>query len=440
MTENEFDVVVVGARCAGATLATLLARGGARVLLLDKDAMPSEHVLSTHSVSPPGMDVLDDVGVGDAVRSKAPASRVLRLDLEGQPFDLKLSESRALYCPRRERLDGLLQKAAMDAGARMLDRARVLSLIQNDGRVCGVHARIGEQERTFTARLVVGADGRHSTIARLAGAEEYLGYDAPRATYWGYFDAASVWKNDPAYAFDAYFSLAGTDIRAIFQTERDQLLIANSPPVSEAHAWRADPEGTLLAALSSDPVIAPLVRDSRRHGKVRGTVRERFFFRRAAGLGWALVGDAGHHKEYLLGDGITEALLQARGLAKAVAASTDIAVARWWRARDVAALPLYFIGQIAAAPERMVELHRIFFSNIARQPALMARMVEVIDRRISPFDAVPTGQLLSWVTSAALHGRWRVIGEMVGMGRHAWTVDREIRLRNELLAETDAAA
>ena len=74
-------------------------------------------------------------------------------------------------------------------------------------------------------------------------------------------------------------------------------------------------------------------------------MKERYFFRRAAGNGWTLVGDAGHHKEFVIGDGITEALLQARSLASAIRQGTDAALYRWWRARDVEALPLFFLGQ-----------------------------------------------------------------------------------------------
>src|SRR5439155_25079105 len=261
---------------------------------------------------------------------------------------------------------------------------------------------------------VVGADGRQSTVAMLVGAEEYLGYDAPRATYWGYWDAPTLWKTDPAYRFDAYFALVGPQIRAVFQTDQDQLLIASSPPINQIEKWRTDPRRVLREALNSDPITAGLIRDSAPDGRVCGTVKERFFFRRAVGRGWALVGDAGHHKAWLLGDGITEALLQARSLAVAIGVGTDAALSRWWRARDVAALPLYFVGQIVGAPERPAEIQRVFFSALARQPTLMARMVAVIDRQLSPFEALPVPRVLSWITAAALRGRWRVIPEILG--------------------------
>src|SRR5205814_8136964 len=115
---RDYDVIVVGARCAGATLATFLARAGADVLLLDKDAMPSEQVLSTHHIHAAGMEVLDELGVGRDVRSAVRASSVVRLDLNG--FQVDAEPPAPAYCPRRARLDGLLQRTARAAGAVML--------------------------------------------------------------------------------------------------------------------------------------------------------------------------------------------------------------------------------------------------------------------------------------------------------------------------------
>jgi flavin-dependent dehydrogenase len=430
-------VVIVGARCSGATLAILLARAGARVLLLDKDAMPSEHVLSTHSINPAGMDVLDEVGVGEAVRSVTPRSHRFRLSMDGESIGLELPLDRATFCPRRKRLDDLLQRAAAAAGAQLLDRTRVTSLVRTQNRVSGVRAVIGDREWTFSAGLVVGADGRHSAVARCVGAEEYLGYDAPRATYWGYWNAPDLWTSDPAYGFDGYFGFDGDDIRALFQTDGGQLLLGFSPPVERTRGLRADPRGALRAALEADPILAPLIRGSEPDGKIRGTVRERFFFRQAAGEGWALVGDAGHHKEYLLGDGITEALLQARRLAAAIGEGTDEARARWWRTRDVECLPLYFLGQLSGASPRPADLQRIVFRHVARDRELVARAVAVADRQLAPFEIVPVHRMLAWIAQS---GRWRVVEQALSIARQAWSMDRELRMRRRLLAEAVALA
>jgi flavin-dependent dehydrogenase len=148
-----FDVAIVGARCSGAALATLLARAGASVVVLEKEPLHTDQVLSTHTIHPAALDVLDDLGVGDAVRAVAPPSRVLRIAKNDAFVDMQFADGRAEYCPRRKRLDGLLQDAATAAGAELRERTRVVSLLQQGERVVGV--RTTDQ----TGRTRIGADG-----------------------------------------------------------------------------------------------------------------------------------------------------------------------------------------------------------------------------------------------------------------------------------------
>jgi menaquinone-9 beta-reductase len=438
-THARHDVIVVGARCAGATLATFLARAGASVLLLDKDRLPSDQVLSTHTIHPPGLDVLDEVGVGDAVRAVAPATRLVRLRKNDAVVDIEFSGGRAEYCPRRARLDALLQDAAASAGVEVLDRTRVTAVVRDGDRVVGVQA-IGPagEDHVFRADLVVGADGRHSTIARLVEAEEYLAYDAPRAMFWSYWKAPAFWRTDPAYPFGMYVANTDGHIRAIFQTDHDRLLIGSLPSVEEAMAWRTDPDRALIADLASDSVTGPLIAGAAPEERVRGTLKERYFFRRSAGSGWTLVGDAGHHKEFVIGDGITEALLQARSLAPAIAKGTDAALHRWWRARDVAALPYFFLGKDEGALGPPMKLQQVVFSHVARTPALRARMAATIEHQLSPTETFSPGQVLGWTIGAALRGSPAVISQFVAMGRRGSAVNRELRLRRQLLAEAEA--
>lgn len=434
----DFDVIVVGARCAGAALATLLARSGAKVLMLDKDALPSDQVASTHTIHPPGIDVLDELGVGDAIRERAPATRTIRLDKNGAFADLSYSNGRAEYCPRRQRLDGLLQHAAVAAGVELRDRSSVTALTWSDGRVTGVEWRGPSDAATTTARLVVGADGRRSTVAGLVRAEEYLGYEAPRAMYWGYWKAPPFWRSDPAYPFGMYIGHRGNSVHVIFQTDDNQLLLGSAPEVAEAETWRHDPRTALLADLAADPVVAPLVASNNPDGKIRGVIRERYFFRSAAGPGWALVGDAGHHKDFIIGDGITEALLQARDLARAISAeASDRALQRWWRARDVRALPHFFFAQQEGEPGPPPELDHVVFSHLSREPDLRGRMAAVMDHQLSPFEALPVGTVARWMLGAALRGRFSVLPEFLAAGRRASMVSREMAERQKLLDALD---
>jgi 2-polyprenyl-6-methoxyphenol hydroxylase-like FAD-dependent oxidoreductase len=258
--------------------------------------------------------------------------------------------------------------------------------------------------------------------------------------FWGYWNAPAFWRTDPAYRFGMYLANTGGHIRVIFHTDHDQLLIGSLPPVERAMAWRTDPDGALIADLTADSTTGPLIAGSSPDGRIRGTVKERYFFRRAAGNGWALVGDAGHHKEFVIGDGITEALLQARSLASAIAQGTDAALCRWWRARDVEALPLFFLGQDEGALGPPMELHQVVFSHAAKSPTLRARIAATMEHRLSPQATFPVRHVLWWTLGAALQGSLRVVPEFIAMARRGSAIDRELRLRRRLLAEAEAQA
>jgi len=236
-----------------------------------------------------------------------------------------------------------------------------------------------------------------------------------------------------------YFSHFGGETGVVFPTDHNQLLIGSWPSADRTASWRADPEGTLRAVLASEPVIGPLIRDSRPVGKVRGTLKERFYFRTGAGNGWALVGDAGHHKDFVIGDGITEALLQAQILAAAIAAGSDAALVRWWRARDVAALPWYHFGKEAGAPGPLPELLRVFISGLASNPTLTARIIEAVDRRQLPADITLGWYVARWTLAAALHGRPQVLAELLATAGRAAGTFRELRTRHRLLASASAS-
>ena len=322
----------------------------------------------------------------------------------------------------------------------MLDRTRVTSLVRDDDRVVGVRAAGSEgQEHVFRAGLVVGADGRHSTVARQVDAEEYLAYDAPRAMFWGYWNAPAFWRTDSAYPFGMYVANTEGHIRVIFQTDHDQLLIGSLPSVEHAMSWRTNPDAALIADLASDSTTGPLIAGTNagwtRPWHAEGTV----LFPKGAGSGWTLVGDAGHHKEFVIGDGITEALLQARNLAAAIGQGTDAALNRWWRARDVEALPFFFLGQDEGALGPPSELQQVVFARAAKVPALRARLAATMEHRLSPTETFPVRLVLWWALGAAFRGSPRVLPQFIAKGKRGSAIDRELRLRRRLLAEAEAS-
>jgi hypothetical protein len=194
----------------------------------------------------------------------------------------------------------------------------------------------------------------------------------------------------------------------------------------------------MSSTLGSEPLIGPLLREARPDGKIRGTMGERFFFRAGTGAGWALLGDAGHHKDFVIGDGITEALLQARSLALAIEEGSDAALLHWWRARDVAALPWYFLGKELGAPGPMPELQRMLFARLGGHTNLIARIMTAADTRRLPVDLALAGYVARWTLAAAIGGRPQVLAELVAAATRAASAYRELRARRSLLLHAAA--
>src|SRR4051794_37507637 len=195
-----YDAIVVGARCAGAPTAMLLARRGHRVLLLDSASFPSD-TLSTHLIHAPGVAALQRWGLLDAVVSSGCPP------VESYSYDfgpVKLSGTAhacegvsTAYAPRRTVLDKILVDGARAAGAEVRERFTVDELVIEHGAVVGIRGR-GEDGRAVTerARVVIGADGRNSRIAKAVGAERY--HEKPKLQ-WSYY---TYWKDLPVDGFE----------------------------------------------------------------------------------------------------------------------------------------------------------------------------------------------------------------------------------------------
>jgi menaquinone-9 beta-reductase len=330
---EQFDVVVVGARCAGSPLATMLARRGLRVCLLDRSEFPSD-TLSTHVIQPCGVAILGRLGVLDAVLGAGAASLTLftllaedaRIDAE---CDVEAFGAPGL-CVRRVTLDHLLVEAAAAAGAEVRTGTTVRTLLQEDGRVAGVETERGP----LRAALVVGADGRRSTVAALVGAGEYHVAPPRRLFAWAYFEGVAN--------TEGRLRLGRLGKLAFLASPTDSgLYMAGVCPLLDAKdAFLADREGSFTAGLRAWPELADLLAGASRIGSIRVMSNWHGYFREAAGPGWALLGDAGHFKDPTPAQGIADALRQAERLAAAVeaglggAVNIDDELDRWWRWRD----------------------------------------------------------------------------------------------------------
>lgn len=434
MTTVRTDVVIVGARCAGATLGTLLARRGLRVLILDAGAEGTGQALSTHFLQPPAMSVLDRIGIGDAIRACTPATKVIRGAFDEWDVLAPLQEGHYSYCPRRSTLDPLLQKAAQDAGAELRFQHKVRELIREGDRVVGVTADTPQGRESFRAPLVVGADGAHSTIARLVGAESYLEKELTRGGYWLYFPAPSHWP----YPWDATLEHMGEDLRYVFRTDGDQVLLATTTTRDKAASWGAQHLDRTLEHLRASPTMHPLMDGQAPIGKGAGLLRSTFFYRRPVGPGWALVGDAGHYKDFVTGQGIADAVLDAERLADAIVDGRPVAYEHYWRARDVATLPLHFDAIRQGQVGYNNSFVRWVYRHLNERPDLMREFARVNLREIRPSEFIPKSALLGWMGHALVRGRFDVLKIFLQAGKAIAGEEQEMKQRQGLLDAVQA--
>jgi 2-polyprenyl-6-methoxyphenol hydroxylase-like FAD-dependent oxidoreductase len=349
MANNQYDAIVVGARCAGAPTAMLLARNGYKVLVVDRAKFPSD-TISTHLLHPPGVAALRRWGLLDRLTATgSPPIRTYAFDFG--PFTISGSpgtgDAPVAYGPRRTVLDHLLVEAASQAGAEVRERFTVEDVVIDDGRVTGVRGH-GSDGRTVTehAKVVIGADGRHSLVARAVGPEQY--HEKPQLLA-GYY---TYWSGLP---MDGRFETWIRPDRAFaaWPTNDDLTLVIGGWPFAEFDANKGDIEGNYLKMLELAPPFAERVQAATREARFVGTAVPNYF-RKPYGPGWALVGDAGYNKDFITAHGMHDAFRDAELCVAALdewssgARSFDVAMGRYQATRDQQVLPMYeFTCQLA---------------------------------------------------------------------------------------------
>ncbi len=309
-----YDVIVVGARCAGAPTAMLFARAGYRVLMMDRAKFPRD-TLSTLYIHQPGAAMLQRWGLLDAVIASGcpPVERAVHQvgDVRLEGCSWPVDGVRAAYAPRRYLLDQILAEAAVAAGVDFREGCAVESLIHEQGRVEGVRYRSpGGGTLEEHARLVVGADGMRSRVATAAGASTITEHPLMTCIYY------SFWEGVPA-VFEAY-GAPGRWVGSV-PTNDELTLVAAYFPQSEFAAVRTDARNAYLESLRTvAPDLYRRVEAGSWVDRLYGSGDQRNFFRTAAGPGWALVGDAGHHKDSITAHGITDAFHQAAALVECI--------------------------------------------------------------------------------------------------------------------------
>jgi 2-polyprenyl-6-methoxyphenol hydroxylase-like FAD-dependent oxidoreductase len=339
---SAYDVIVVGARCAGSPSAMLLARHGYRVLLVDRTRFPSDTV-STHVVVPRGAERLRAWGLLDRVTATGcPPIHTYTFDfgpvtIAGSPAS---ADTPVAYAPHRTVLDALLVEAAAQAGAEVRENFSVDDVVIEDGRVTGIRGRHrGGPPVTERARVVVGADGVHSAVARAVGAIRYR--EKPRLLC-GYY---AYWSGVPMHGRFETFIRPRRGMAAA-ETNDGLTLVVAGWPYAELNANKADLDASYDRTLALAPELAARLRAGRRETRIVGSAVPNFF-RRPYGPGWALVGDAGYNRDFITAQGIGDAFRDADLCASALAAalsggqSYDEVMAAYQRTRDAQVSPMY---------------------------------------------------------------------------------------------------
>jgi 2-polyprenyl-6-methoxyphenol hydroxylase-like FAD-dependent oxidoreductase len=404
--DKTYDVIVVGARCAGSPTAMLLARKGYRVLVVDRATFPSDTV-STHVVHPRAVAALAKWGVLDRLKATGcPPIHTYVFDfgpivISGGPGT---TESPVAYCPRRTVLDKLLVDSAAEAGAEIREAFTVEEVLVEKGRAVGIkgHSKNGGTV-TERAGVIVGADGRHSLVAEAVRPEEYNVRPPLLAAYYTY------WSGLP---MDGRFETYIRPYRgmAAVPTHDNLTLVIAGWPYSEFDANKKDIEGNYLQTLDLAPEFADRVRSAKREAPFAGAALSNFF-RKPSGPGWALVGDAGYNKDPITAQGIADAFLDAERCMAALdktfrgACSFDTAMDEYRRDRDEHAMPMYeFTCQLATLQPPPAEMQQLLGAMRGNQEA-MDRFVQMNAGTISPAEFM-SPESVGGIMSAA-HARHR---------------------------------
>jgi flavin-dependent dehydrogenase len=383
----EYDAIVVGARCAGSPTAMHLARSGHRVLLVDRATFPSD-TLSTHAIHAPGVAALRRWGLLDAVvATGCPPLETYSFDfgfftISGTPRPWEGSS--VGYAPRRFLLDKILLDAAAAAGAEVQEHFSVDELLVEEGVVVGVHGHDADGTAIeHRARVVVGADGRQSRVARAVAAEQYL--EKPRLQ-WAYY---TYWRDLPV---DGFSTVIRPDRGwGAFPTNDGLTLVVVGWPYAEAADYKADVEGNYLRTLDLAPEFADRVRAATRVEPFTGGAVPNFL-RKPYGPGWALVGDAGYTKDPITAQGMSDAFRDAELCAAALDAylrgdsSFDDAMSAYQLTRDAEVLPIYeFTTQLATLAPPPPEVGQLL-SAVAGNREAMNMFAGVVAGTVSPVE------------------------------------------------------
>ena len=345
---SRYDVVIIGARCAGAATALLLARSGAKVLVVDGQAYGSD-TMSTHALMRGAVVQLARWGLTPrVVAAGTPAIRSTTFHYgdEAVRVDMKADHGvDCLFAPRRTVLDPLLVDAAREAGAEVRHGIALseLQFASSGDRVAGATLRdVGGDCMTVRSDIVIGADGRQSTVAQLVNAKTCVEGSHASGLVFGHFEGLN--------REGSHWHFAANVAAGVIPTNAGHCVFAAAPAADFRATFRGDVMHGFLKVLGANcPELRADVERAIPIGRLRGFAGATSYLRQCQGAGWALVGDAGYFKDPLTAHGITDALRDAQLLSRAIADGGGRALAAYQDERDALSLPFMRVTDAIAS-------------------------------------------------------------------------------------------
>ena len=309
-----YDAIVVGARCAGSPTALLLARKGYKVLLADRSTFPSDMAFSNHFVHQAGSAALKRMGLLDRLAATN-CPPITEDHFDYGPFSLRgavpaVDGVNTAFAPRRIKLDPMLAAAAMESGAELRDGFSVQELLWDKDQVAGIRGKYQGTTITEKARIVIGADGMFSMVAKAVQAPEYKAQAGLEGSWYAY------WSGVPMKGWHLW--LRPNRVIFAYNTNDNLTLIGVAFPAREIEEVRKNVEKHHSGTISQHvPELAERMRSNRRESHFVGGIIP-YYMRQPYGPGWALVGDAGYQKDPCTASGITDAFRSAEWLAEAI--------------------------------------------------------------------------------------------------------------------------
>ena len=320
-----YDVVIVGGRPAGASLAARLGARGYSVLVLDRVGFPSlPGVPSSPTVHPGTMRLLDELGLEESSYSD-PAGRIDHFTLDFHPWfsaTMKVPPMFGrsyLYGIDRRQFDGALWKhLERFPSVTRREGFPINGVLRDaDGRVAGVVGGPGGGEERIAARCVVGADGRWSRVAREVGAE-VVEEDAVHVSTVHYADWKGMGPVSPGWS-TGHICTTGRGVDVLMLPAPGGLVTVNTHIRADRVDGRKDPAAHYADTIRSMPVVTRRLAGAEQVTPLSGIRRIANGYRKASGPGWVLVGDALHFKDPVDGQGIYDALVESKVLDEALA-------------------------------------------------------------------------------------------------------------------------